>query len=535
VQKFDADGDEDNTYGVASKNDGSASGEAFQSIGDPALLAEFGYNDPAPTQIAVDNYPASPSYRNLYVASTNSLFGFKVHKFGPAGNYISTINVEGELLFPGALAVDHTTGNLYVGVIDIFGGSKVRVYDSTGAPLAPTQFSVTGFPYGIAVDGATEKVYVATGTKVETRSTATGALIAGSPLDSNAAKGVSIDPATGRIYVDEGNRLRVYSSSGTEIGLLGNGLFSQSMNLGAYGNTLYVSNRGAGNVAVFRPETQASDAYDHPLVIHSVDDSESRYTRDFQTTADGNHAVFPTVLPLTGFDGNGNYELFRYEALTDQFDCLPCNPTLQAPATDAALASDGLSITDDGRVFFNTGESLVLRDTNGVRDVYEWNEGAVELISGGQDRADSSLLTTSADGLDVYFFTRETFAANDRNGTVMKIYDAREEGGFFVIPTPPGCRASDECHGPGSSRPAPLVLGTFKGTRGNFTQKCDPKGLARRAKQLSKRATSIRRRARKASAGKAASLRRRAKRTATSAKRKAAAAKRCRQQSRSRR
>ena len=32
----------------------------------------------------------------------------------------------------------------------------------------------------------------------------------------------------------------------------------------------------------------------------------------------------------------------------------------------------------------------------------------------------------------------------------MRIYDAREGGGFFHIPAPPQCRASDECHGPGS-------------------------------------------------------------------------------------
>ncbi len=77
----------------------------------------------------------------------------------------------------------------------------------------------------------------------------------------------------------------------------------------------------------------------------------------------------------------------------DEHDCVSCNPTLEIPATDASLASDGLSISDDGRVFFNTGESLVLRDTNRKRDVYEWNDGEIGLISTGQDRSDSALLT----------------------------------------------------------------------------------------------------------------------------------------------
>ena len=75
-------------------------------------------------------------------------------------------------------------------------------------------------------------------------------------------------------------------------------------------------------------------------------------------------------------------------------------------------------------------------------------------ISAGTAAFDSGLLSASADGIDVYFFTRDSLAPQDENGPTMKIYDAREGGGFpYLLPREP-CKASDECHGPGSPPPA---------------------------------------------------------------------------------
>ena len=45
------------------------------------------------------------------------------------------------------------------------------------------------------------------------------------------------------------------------------------------------------------------------------------------------------------------------------------------PAT-RSLSASGLNLSDDGRVFFSSPEQLVLRDTNGKRDAYEWEDGA---------------------------------------------------------------------------------------------------------------------------------------------------------------
>ena len=129
----------------------------------------------------------------------------------------------------------------------------------------------------------------------------------------------------------------------------------------------------------------------------------------------------------------------------------PGTPPSQATAWESTL---------DGRVFFNTPEPLVFRDLDNKEDVYEWENGIVELISTGTSSFGSSLLSVSADGTDVYFFTRDNLVPQDRNGDLVKIYDARAGGGYFVVPAPPPCKASDECHGLGSPAPPPPDIGS---------------------------------------------------------------------------
>jgi hypothetical protein len=160
------------------------------------------------------------------------------------------------------------------------------------------------------------------------------------------------------------------------------------------------------------------------------------------------------------FENAGHYEVYRFDNLDDALDCASCSPTEAVPSTDSRLPSHGLGMTDDGRVFFNTGEQLVLRDTNENRDGYEWEkdeqsgDSIQALISTGSSLFDSGLLGVTADGKDAYFFTRETIVdAEDFNGEAMKIYDAREDGGFFKLPQAPPCAAADECRG---WRPRPL-------------------------------------------------------------------------------
>jgi hypothetical protein len=92
--------------------------------------------------------------------------------------------------------------------------------------------------------------------------------------------------------------------------------------------------------------------------------------------------------------------------------------------------------------------------------------GADRCLPGSSSFA-SSLLGVSADGTDAFFFTHDSAAAQDQNGPLVKIYDARVDGGFFDVPAPPPCAASDECHGAGSEVPGPPDVRTTTGSPGN--------------------------------------------------------------------
>ncbi len=456
----------------------------FDSSGHPVL--GFGNNGTLiipgmiglynlPTQIAVDNDPSSPNYGDLYVPS---LLGGAVDKFDSSGHQLAQISIS----LPTTVAVDPTNGNVYIGVLD----SLISVYDTSGAPV--TSFSTIGIPTGIAVD-SNGNAYVTNGGTYGGRAGTTEKYDSSGndlgQLDGNPSKGVAVDPSNDHVYVDEGNRVVEFDSTGNPVGVpTGSALLVGSISLAADSGTLAISNPGQTNVAMFGPPAVPPDpSTDNPLVVDSVSSAETRNTADFQVNPSGNDAVFTSTLPLTGYDNAAHREVFRYDAPSDNLDCASCNPTGEQANGEATLASNGLSLTDDGRVFFNSTEGLVDRDLNEREDVYEWEPqgagpkeatceipaGCQDLISTGTSPYASSLLSASSDGTDAYFFTRDTLVSGDDNGSRVKIYDARAAGGFPQVPPPHQCQASDECHGPGSQEPPPPSINTLKGTLSNLT------------------------------------------------------------------
>jgi hypothetical protein len=459
------------TGGAVQKFD--STGHAVTSFGDHGKLT--GANTPAetiieygliglPTQIAVDDDPASPSYRDIYIPD---FLNGVVDKFDRFGNYISQLQA-GSV---SAVAVDPGTGRVYVGR---FEQSTIRVYGPTGVELS--EFEVFDRPTGIAVDPGTGRVYVADGggplqvpgrTEIYDFSGKRIKLFTG-----RTSKAVSVDPTTGHVYVDEALQVSEFDSSGAQVGNpIGAGKLSESFSLGSYGGVLAVANPHGGNVALFgAPEVPENNLTDNPLVVDSLRSAATRMTADFQVTPSGSYAAFPSALSLTGYDNGGHREVFRYGSATDALECASCNSTGEQATGESSLASNGLSLTDDGRVFFDAEEGLVDRDLNEKRDAYEWerqpgeSEGKAELISSGTSILPASLLGASADGVDAYFFTHETLASGDLNGGRVKIYDARENGGFPFVPQPIPCQASDECHGAGSQAPSPATIPSTAGT-----------------------------------------------------------------------
>lgn len=230
---------------------------------------------------------------------------------------------------------------------------------------------------------------------------------------------------------------------------------------------------------------KGSGLIDNPSVLHGAKEADTRRTSDFQVTPDGRYGIFVSLLSLTGFPNLGHYEIYRYDTNPGgKVECASCATTGSAATRDTFLSPYGLNLTDAGKAFFTSFESLVLTDTNGVKDAYEWSGGFnVGRISTGGGVTSSDLLTASADGKDAFFFTRNVLVPSDENGSAIKIYDARVEGGFPFNPEEQPCAASDECHGAGSQAPPPPNINSLPPSQvpnGVPTTKTCKKGFVRR-------------------------------------------------------
>ena len=228
----------------------------------------------------------------------------------------------------------------------------------------------------------------------------------------------------------------------------------------------------------------------------------------------GSVVVFRTDAPIPGFNNTGGFnQIYRYDVPSDTLDCVSCPPKGVTPSGNARNSYDntqegkyngsnenplttiearGMS-ADGSRVFFDTPDALVPQDTNGLRDVYEWENGTVYLISSGASTEESFYLDNGADGGDVFFATNSGLVPADTD-EAYDVYDAR-------IPrpgdNPPAGAAPCKgavCQGPPS---VPQLLGapaseTFTGAgnstpRPEVTKKAEPKKKKAKPKKKVKR------------------------------------------------
>jgi DNA-binding beta-propeller fold protein YncE len=452
----------------------AASGDVCQPGTQGTAPGEFS----APASIAVDNSNAA-SKGDVYVGDTGdnmiSKFdssGSLINSWRSGGQFDGSTDEYGPFHSIGGIAVD-TAGRLIVddpknnrGHCEP--GGCIFVFGQDGGALADFVTGVNTAPVGIAVDSA-NRIYVPID---PTRDAQAGVEVfseGGANLGRIAtgihASGLAADQSNGEVYVDDGGSvIQRYDSS-----CVPNGTCTPAESFGSLqlrggaglavdgeSGAVFAANSGSGNVAAFPFGTVPDPTIDNPAVVDAVGEAETHHFADFQVSPNGNFAVFTSTLSLTGnADNAGHSEVYRYDAATEALDCVSCDPTGARAQGDATLASKGLSLTDDGRVFFNSTDALAPRDLDEREDAYEWENGTVQLISTGASPFASSLLGVSANGVDAYFFTHDTLVPQDENGPLVKIYDARELGGFPYIPPSPQCAASDECHGPGSPR-APL-------------------------------------------------------------------------------
>jgi len=257
--------------------------------------------------------------------------------------------------------------------------------------------------------------------------------------------------------------------------------------------------------------------------------------RSSRLTPDGMHLAFTSLEPLTGYDntdavsGQPAAEVYLYDAGTGggigSLACISCNPSGARPAgakvgDDSNEAVDWaaallpgwasqfrpsrLLAADGGHLFFESLDSLVSRDNNGRRDVYEWRRaadeaecaakgadsfvesagGCLSLISSGRSAEESMLLEASADGRDVFFTTGASLL--DQDTGLVDVYDAREGGGFPPPASPPAACEGEACQGPleAPNDPTP-ASSTFSGA-GNVVQVPRPRPRCAKGRALRK-------------------------------------------------
>ncbi len=198
-----------------------------------------------------------------------------------------------------------------------------------------------------------------------------------------------------------------------------------------------------------------------------------------RTDHDGAVLVFESHANLTAYDSAGHSQIYRYDAgaaAGERLSCLSCSPTGAAATADAELESnppppftslppvnalaDIANVSANGRrVFFQSADPLVLTDTDGLLDVYEWEAdgegdcgragGCVRLISSGQSATNDYLYAMTPDGHDVFFESGDLLVPRDHEAAP-SIYDARVGGGEAPeAPAPEPCQG-DACQPPSS-------------------------------------------------------------------------------------
>jgi len=257
-----------------------------------------------------------------------------------------------------------------------------------------------------------------------------------------------------------------------------------------------------------------------------------------RVSPDGMHAAFTSIASLTGYDnadansGEPDAEVYLYDAASGELACASCNPSgarpkghqirkPQAPTDKGDWAAALIPVwtthlqptralsDDGGRLFFEAFDALLPRDTNGRKDVYQWeapgsgscteesssfsesNEGCLSLISSGESPVDSEFLDASPSGADVFFLTQSSLV--DWDPSLADVYDARVDGGLPgpVVP-PPACEG-EACQGPVAppSDPTPSSS-TYQGP-GNVKEATKQIKKAKRQKAKRKRQQAKRR------------------------------------------
>jgi hypothetical protein len=257
---------------------------------------------------------------------------------------------------------------------------------------------------------------------------------------------------------------------------------------------LYLEHEGEFTfVATLAP----ADADPHPLDGRTSPITLAPVSRTSRISPDGRYAAFMSFASPTGYDntdvksGKVDAEVYRYDVEAEALDCVSCNPSGARPMgsnigaqlpggqtfwaaaqirgwQNTTYASRNLS-ADGSHLFFESTDALSPRDTNGVGDVYQWeepgigsctvqnstfsttNQGCISLISSGLSARESTFTDASPNGQDVFFATLASLLLQDYG--LVDIYDARAGGGMPPPPPLPVQCEGEACQPPAAAPP----------------------------------------------------------------------------------
>jgi hypothetical protein len=289
---------------------------------------------------------------------------------------------------------------------------------------------------------------------------------------------------------------------------------------------------------IFIARLSTEDGYDeydwHDFYRANPGAAPASGEKSSRVTPDGKTVLFASGLRLTSYANAGVDELYLFDATSDRLRCVSCNPSA-APATSSAYLTDSQlplggasrnafltrNLSEDGsRVFFQTKEALLPQDKNEQTDVYEWERegadgaggctqtsatfsassgGCLYLISTGESDSPSYFGDASANGDDVFFFTRQSLVGQDQDEND-DLYDARVEGGIAAQnPPPPTSCTGEGCLVP--VVPAPVFTApssaTFAGVESPAPQPAAKPKSPTRAQRLASALKACRKRPRK--------------------------------------
>ncbi len=229
-----------------------------------------------------------------------------------------------------------------------------------------------------------------------------------------------------------------------------------------------------------------------------------------RVSPNGRYLAFMSAAPITGYDnvdaspaakGARDEEVFLFDSAAASLRCVSCNPNGTRPAgvLDTEQGKEGLGLlvdrrliwgregheywlagnipgwtaqsltsavfqsrylSNNGRLYFNSPDSLVPAATGGKESVYQYEPsgvgscesptgGCVSLLSEGSSDRESAFIEATPDGSNVFFITEANLLPQDTD-TGFDIYDARvcTAGSTCLTPpssSPPGCSEVGTC------------------------------------------------------------------------------------------